>query len=95
MNLKTDLNLNKQMKKPPLNKTDLDKATLSGCQMPGCKHKDHSTLFIHARCHPHGDIEVSYTLLSGELLIACRVCHTPIIAVAVADGPSEPDPASG
>jgi hypothetical protein len=31
------------------------------CQMPGCDHKNHSTIhFFHSRCHTDADCEVSY-----------------------------------
>lgn len=63
-------------------KEDLDRLAASGCSRPGCcgDHK-HDILFIHARCHMSGGIEVSYS--EGVLHVACAVCHATIVNVPV------------
>lgn len=67
-------------------KAILDDVAAFGCQMPGCDHKNHdNTFFLHARCHPAADAEVSYTAGSGVLKVACRVCSKVIAEVKVAE----------
>ncbi len=63
---------------------DLQEAVARGCQVPGCTHEEHHTLFVQAKCHPRGWCEVSYTKDSGEILVACSVCHKPIARYAIA-----------
>ncbi len=63
---------------------DLEKAILRGCQVPGCDHKEHDTLFVKQKCHPEGWCEISYSKGSGILLVACSVCHRPITRIAIA-----------
>jgi hypothetical protein len=68
----------------PLHFEDLEKGIEHGCQKPGCTHEHDSTLFFLSRCHPEGQAEVSYTKGTGELLVACGICHKEIARVAVA-----------
>ena len=63
---------------------DLERMIASGCQTPGCTHKDHGTLFLHGKCHFRGTVEVSYTKDSGEILVACAECQKEIARIAVA-----------
>jgi len=67
-----------------MNLEDLQEALSAGCDTPGCDHKNHDTLFLHGVCHPGGGIEASLKRGEKHLLIACRECHEPIIAIAVA-----------
>lgn len=67
----------------PLTRVELDRAQ---CATPGCTHEDHSELFLHARCHMNAGLQVSYSLVTGTLKIACLTCDTPIAVVAVAAG---------
>ena len=67
----------------PLTKDQLDQAVAGGCQVPGCKHDKHKTLFLKPRCHKNGPVEVSYTLHSGVVRVSCRVCKQLIVDVAV------------
>lgn len=64
----------------------LENMVSQGCQHPECTHEDHSTLYFNARCHAGGAVEASYTKGSGEIVIACRVCHKEIVRVAVKSG---------
>jgi hypothetical protein len=57
------------------------------CQMPGCDHKNHSTIhFFHSRCHTDADCEVSYDNQLGLLKIDCGMCGQNICLVEVANG---------
>lgn len=62
----------------------LEKMIGQGCQAPGCDHKHDPTLFLHSRCHPEGEVEVSYTKDDGFVLVACRECGKEIAKVKVA-----------
>jgi len=63
---------------------DLQEALSAGCDMPGCDHKNHDTLFLHAMCHPGEKIEASLKRGETHLLVACGKCHEPIVAIALA-----------
>jgi len=69
----------------PLTKEDLERMSKAGCQVPGCQHDHPQILYIHARCHLGGRIEVSYTGGDGFLRIACRECGQIIADIAVAE----------
>jgi hypothetical protein len=57
------------------------------CQMPGCDHKNHSTIhFFHSRCHTDADCEVSYDNQLGMIRIDCGECGRNICMVEVAAG---------
>lgn len=69
---------------------DLENLAKGGCSNPTCDHSDHSTLFLHARCHPHKTgVEVKFTLGTNHLLISCMQCHKPIAAIEVANAEGE------
>jgi hypothetical protein len=69
-----------------LNRTDLERAVLSGCQVPLCDHKNHErTLYLHGRCHLGAKVDVSYTSGSGVVRIACAICEKLISQIKVAD----------
>lgn len=65
-------------------KGDLDQIAEHGCGTPGCGH-DHSELFLHARCHIHAGLAVSYVASDGELRIMCGKCGVKLMRVAVAE----------
>lgn len=68
----------------PVMKDELDKMAAHGCAVPGCNHADHDgTIFLHGRCHIKGRLEVSYTIRSGVLKVACRECGWVVANVAV------------
>lgn len=69
----------------PLTKIQLDLMIAGGCDTPGCKHEDHGTLFLHPRCHPNTKMEISYTVGSGVLVIACLKCHKLIAEIKVSE----------
>jgi hypothetical protein len=65
----------------------LDALVARGCGVADCDHAHHAEpLFLHARCHLDGRIEVSYRHGSGVLRIGCRECGKVIAQVAVAYG---------
>ena len=64
-----------------LTRKQLDAA---GCEIPNCGH-DHSTIFLHALCHPSAGTRVSYDKPTGLLTIDCRRCKKLIAQVKVAD----------
>lgn len=70
-------------------KEDLDEAMKHGCQKPGCNHEGHDTLYLHSRCHPQARAEVSYTVGSGHLVVACAHCKTPIVIASLANRPPD------
>jgi len=58
----------------------------SGCQSPGCTHKDHpdnQSLFLAGKCHPHQGLSVQYTRGAG-LTMRCQVCSRVVAKIAVA-----------
>jgi hypothetical protein len=64
---------------------DLDRMAAKGCQDPTCGHTDHdATIFLNARCHMDGALDISYELNSGVLQLACRECGKTIAAIKVA-----------
>lgn len=65
-------------------KKELDEATLSGCDVPGC---DCATgpMYFHCKAHNGGPIEVSYVPGSGVLEVECRLCKKRILAVKLAE----------
>ena len=71
--------------KTPLTKIGLDLIAAGGCSTPGCKHEDHGTLFLHQRCHPGAKIEVSYTIRTGVIRVACVACQRSIAEIKVAE----------
>lgn len=73
------------MKKTALTKIQLDLIAAGGCATPGCKHEDHGTLYLHQRCHPEAPIEVSYTIRTGIIRVACFACKRPIADIKVAE----------
>jgi hypothetical protein len=71
-----------------LNRIDLERAVLSGCEVPLCDHKNHErtrTLYLHGRCHLGAKVDVSYTSGSGVVLVACAICKKLIAEIKVAD----------
>lgn len=81
----------------PLTKRELDEMATGGCQSPGCNHEDHDHgIIFHGRCHEGGDIEASYKVGSGILVIACRVCQKVIAKIGVEGllGPTGEKPVS-
>jgi len=64
-----------------LTRNELD---ITECEVPDCTHEDHSTLYIHGRCHMNAGNEVSYNKLTGLLTIACKECKKRIAQIAVA-----------
>lgn len=68
-----------------LTKPLLDTMAERGCQMPGCKHDHDRTLYMHSRCHPSAQCEVSYTLDAGVVIVGCAECGRVIAEVKVAE----------
>lgn len=71
---------------------DLERMAASGCQGDGCDHRG-EPLFLHARCHVSGRIEVSYS--KGVLRVGCQECGEAIAEVAVARNESVHDQGAG
>ncbi len=69
------------MTKLPLTQADLDD---KGCGLPNCEH-DHSTLFLHARCHIQKGTMVSYEKATGVLTIVCAHCGKVVAKILVAE----------
>ncbi len=69
----------------PLTKIQLDLIAAHGCESPGCNHEGHDTIFMHARCHVRGGVEVSYQRGTGVLQVACAKCHKIIGEIKVAN----------
>jgi hypothetical protein len=59
----------------------MDQLVARGCVNPGCNHKSHGPLFIHAQCHLESPLEVYYE--DGVFIVACLRCHKPVLAIAV------------
>ena len=68
----------------PLTIEELEAAVRGGCHTPGCEH-DHSTLFLHGRCHPKANVQASYTAGAGLLCVECAECGKLIAEIKVAD----------
>jgi hypothetical protein len=68
---------------------DLEAAIANGCTAPDCKHEHDPVedIYFHQRCHAGAGVEVCYHKGSGVLTFNCRICHSPIITVAVAARP--------
>jgi hypothetical protein len=69
----------------PLNRKDLDQQAIMGCEAEGCDHTNCNEIYIHARCHIRGGVEVCYKKATGTLVISCALCHQLIVNVAVAN----------
>lgn len=73
---------------PPLTTADLVRATLNGCQMPGCTHQVHGVtpiVYLHSRCHPSAGTWAGYHAdQPGLLKIICKRCRALVCEVAVA-----------
>lgn len=54
------------------------------CANPGCTHEDHTQMFLHAKCHPQGGLDVAYNLIKNALEVSCARCHKPVGEIAVA-----------
>jgi hypothetical protein len=57
------------------------------CTVPNCEHRDHSIMWIHARCHPEAPVQVCYVKERGVLRVECLKCKRLIVEVAVAPQP--------
>jgi hypothetical protein len=72
----------------PLIQSDLDSAALKGCQNPNCQHKEaHVENVVFLRCPiciDGEDLELSYKLLSGIIVVGCQNCGNPIAFIKVA-----------
>lgn len=70
----------------PVKQVDLDAIAAQGCECQDAECKcGIGPYFFHARCHPEGEIEVSYVRGSGILRIGCRECSQDIANVEVAE----------
>lgn len=67
---------------------DLETALRHGCQMPGCRHSDHSlndVFYLHPRCHPCAGTWAAYHAdTPGVLHILCKQCRALVVKIAVA-----------
>lgn len=54
------------------------------CQVPGCNHKDHTALYLRARCHMTAGVTVRYDREPGTLTIRCEACESLVATVQVA-----------
>lgn len=70
---------------PGLTIHDLEYLLLQGCDGEGCNH-NHDELFFHGKCHPRGQIGVSYRK-GGTMRVGCRECGAVIVEVAVSREP--------
>jgi hypothetical protein len=69
-----------------LNRTDLERAAISGCEVPLCDHQNHDgTIYLHGICHLGAHRDVSYTRGSGVVRIACAICKKLIAEIKVAE----------
>lgn len=66
-----------------LTRLDLDSLAVSGCAVPGCKHKHESRLFLRARCHMGARLTAAYAT-DGTLTLYCGECERPVACVLVA-----------
>lgn len=62
-----------------LYREQLDKAH---CSTPGCNHKTHDELWLHAACHTGEGVVAKYS--QGQLSIYCRRCKKLVVEIAVA-----------
>jgi len=71
----------------PLIQADLDNAALKGCQNPDCKNKHNhvdNVVFLRCpRCLDDEDLELSYKLLTGIVVVGCQNCGNVIAFIKV------------
>ena len=71
----------------PLIQSDLDEAAIRGCQNPNCQHKenhvDNVVFFRCPNCLDQEDLELSYKLLTGVLVVGCQTCNEVIAFIKV------------
>jgi len=63
---------------------DLERAVSMGCQVPGCKHEKHSTLYLTQRCHPKAGVDVRFTTGEGKIVAECHECKMLVFEFFVA-----------
>jgi len=68
----------------PLTVEDMERALVMGCQVPGCTHENHDTLYLDQRCHPKAGVSARYTKGSGKVVIECFRCKKPVFEFLVA-----------
>ena|ERR1700724_1271997 len=56
-----------------LNRYDLDLLAARGCQTPGCDHRNHDAVYLHARCHVASPLWAEY--YGSALRLCCRKCR--------------------
>ena len=66
-----------------LTRLDLDSLAVSGCAVPGCKHKHESRLFLHPRCHVSARLSAAYAT-DGTITLSCGECGRTVACVLVA-----------
>lgn len=69
---------------------DIEEFVVQGCASLDCKHEGHDRMFVHARCHLGGRIEVSFKFGDNFLTIACGECHQEIMKIIIASKGREP-----
>ena len=67
-----------------MNLEALEYLTTQGCSAKCCNHDGHDKLYLHARCHVSGGIEVSFKSGNDFILIACLECKEEIARIEVA-----------
>ena len=55
----------------------------AGCGTPGCGH-DHSSLFMHGKCHTHAPVQACYEKASGSLTLTCHRCGEHVATFLIA-----------
>lgn len=68
----------------PIASKELDEFAAGGCQVDGCECGKHGVLFLNAKCHPGGRVEVSYRNGSSVLRVGCKECGRLVASVSVA-----------
>jgi hypothetical protein len=63
---------------------DIERILGCGCTQPGCDCAKTDTLYVRSKCHPKAPIDVVLKAGTGVVLVMCRECSQPIIAVAIA-----------
>jgi hypothetical protein len=69
-----------------LTREHLDRITVEGCGMPGCE-ENHSTLFLHSRCHIKAGVLAEVCEFDPVIHIVCAKCRGHIGDVALAKKP--------